>query len=241
MKEFESTLFPKQLLLKENLKPTFILLLAPLLVTTYKYYGTKAFYDAKLADLFVWMNNPDFTGAAFSFLSSLILFGIIPLLAIKFVFKEKLGNYGLQIGDWRFGLLAVAVMAPVMIALTYPSAKDPQFIAEYPLFKGAGASSEIFIAHAFLYLIYYIGYEIFMRGFIQFGLRDKFGDWYAVLIQTAISCVFHIGKPDGEIYSSVLGGLIWGIVAFRSRSLLYVLVVHWLLGISLDYFICFAG
>jgi len=37
----------------------------------------------------------------------------------------------------------------------------------------------------------------------------------------------------------VLGGLLWGMVVFRSRSLLYVLLVHWLLGVSLDYFICF--
>jgi membrane protease YdiL (CAAX protease family) len=240
MKEFESTVFPKQLLAKENLKPTIILLLAPILVTTWKYYGTKAFYLAHLASSFVWMNDPEWTGAVFSFLTGLILFGFVPLLVIKLVFKEKLSSYGVQIGDWKFGLIAAAIMAPVMIALTYPSAKDPQFLAEYPLFKGAGASAGVFIQHSLLYLTYYIGYEMFMRGFIQFGLRDKFGDWYAILIQTAVSCIFHIGKPDSEIYSSILGGLVWGIVVFRSRSLFYVLLVHWLLGISLDYFICFA-
>jgi membrane protease YdiL (CAAX protease family) len=239
MKEFESTLFPRQLLTAENKKPTLILLLAPLLVTTWKYYGTKVFYLAPLASSFVWMNDPDWTGAVFSFLTGLLLFGIVPFLVIKFIFKEKLSDYGVQIGDWKFGLMAAAVMAPVMIALTYPSAKDPQFLAEYPLFKGAGSSASAFLQHSLLYLFYYIGYELFMRGFIQFGLRKQFGDWYAILIQTAISCIFHIGKPDGEIYSSILGGLIWGIVVFRSRSLFYVLLVHWLLGISLDYFICF--
>ena len=239
MKEFESTLFPKQLFTGENKKPTIILLLAPILVTTWKYFGTKAFYLAHLTSSFVWMNNPDWTGAVYSFLTGLLLFGLVPSLTITLVFREKLSAYGVQLGDWKFGLLAVGVMAPVMIALTYPSSHDPQFLAEYPLFKGAGVSAAAFLQHSMLYLLYYIGYELFMRGFIQFGLREQFGDWYAILIQTSISCIFHIGKPDGEIYSSILGGLIWGIVAFRSRSLLYVLLVHWLLGISLDYFICF--
>ncbi len=239
MKEFESTLFPKQLFTSVNKKPTIILLLAPILVTTWKYYGTKAFYLAHLTSSFVWMNNPDWTGAVYSFLTGLLLFGLVPSLTITLVFREKLSAYGVQLGDWKFGLLAVGVMAPVMIALTYPSSHDPQFLAEYPLFKGAGVSAAAFLQHSMLYLLYYIGYELFMRGFIQFGLREQFGDWYAILIQTSISCIFHIGKPDGEIYSSILGGLIWGIVAFRSRSLLYVLLVHWLLGISLDYFICF--
>lgn len=239
MKEFESTLFPRQLFIGENKKPTIILLLAPVLVTTWKYYGTKSFYLSHLTSMFVWQNNPDWTGAVYSFLTGLLLFGFVPFLIIKFIFNEKLADYGVQVGDWRFGLLAATIMAPVMIALTYPSAKDPQFLAEYPLFKGAGISAGAFIQHAMLYLLYYVGYELFMRGFIQFGLRKQFGDWYAILIQTSISCIFHIGKPDGEIYSSILGGLIWGIVVFRSRSLFYVLLVHWLLGVSLDYFICF--
>ena len=237
---FERSLSLSGLFTGENKKPTIILLLAPILVTTWKYYGTKAFYLAHFTSTFVWMNNTDWTGAVFSFFSGLLLFGVVPLLVIKLVFKEKLSAFGVQIGDWKFGLLAFAIMAPVMIALTYPSAKDPQFLAEYPLFKGAGASAGAFVQHAFLYLTYYIGYELFMRGFIQFGLRDTLGDWYAILIQTSISCIFHIDKPSGEIYSSILGGLIWGIVVFRSRSLFYVLLVHWLLGVSLDYFICFA-
>jgi len=239
MNRFENSLSLSGLFSGENKKPTIILLLAPLIVTTWKYYGTKAYYLANLSSSFVFYNDLDWTGAVFSFFSGLLLFGLLPLLCIKFVFREKLALYGLQIGDWRFGLLAVAVMAPVMIALTYPSSRDPQFLSQYPLFKGAGVSAGAFIQHAFLYLAYYIGYEIFMRGFIQLGLREKFGDWHAILIQTAISCIFHIGKPDGEIYSSILGGLIWGIVVFRSRSLWYVLLVHWLLGVSLDYFICF--
>jgi membrane protease YdiL (CAAX protease family) len=239
MNRFENSLSFSGLFSCENKKSTIILLLTPILATTWKYYGTKAFYLAHLASSFVFFNDADWTGAVFSFFSGLILFGVLPVLCIKLVFREKLASYGLQIGDWKFGLLAAAMMAPVMIALTYPSSKDPQFLAEYPLFHGAGASIAAFIQHSFLYLTYYIGYEIFMRGFIQFGLREKFGDWHAILIQTAISCLFHIGKPDGEIYSSILGGLIWGIVVFRSRSLWYVLLVHWLLGISLDYFICF--
>lgn len=238
MNRFDSSLSLQGLFSGENKKTSLILLISPVLIITWKYYGTKAFY---LAHLTAWsvFNNPDWTGATYSFFTGLVLFGLVPILIIKFVFHEPLSLYGVQRGDWKFGLLAVAVMAPVMIALTYPSAKDPEFLAEYPLFKGAGASAMIFSSHALLYLTYYLGYEMLMRGFIQFGLRSQLGDWNAILVQTAISSLFHIGKPSGEIYSSIIGGIIWGIVVFRSRSLWYVLAVHWLLGVSLDFFICF--
>jgi len=238
MNRFDSSLSLNGLFSGENKKSTLILLVAPVLIITWKYYGTKAFYAAHLT-AWTLFNNPDWTGATYSFFTGLLLFGLIPILIIKMVFHEPLSKYGVQIGDWKFGWLAVAVMAPVMIALTYPSASNPQFLAEYPLFKGAGASAGIFAAHSVLYLTYYLGYEMLVRGFIQFGLRDQLGDWNAILVQTAVSSLFHIGKPDGEIFSSIIGGLIWGTVVFRSRSLLYVLLVHWLLGVSLDFFICF--
>jgi membrane protease YdiL (CAAX protease family) len=239
MNRFDLSLSLKGLFSGDYRKSTLILLVAPVLIVVWKYYGTKAFYIAHLTS-YALFNNPDWTGAIYSFFTGLVLFGLVPILIIKFVFHEPLSKYGVQIGDWKFGWLAAAVMAPVMIALTYPSANNPQFLAQYPLFNGAGASAGIFAGYSILYLTYYLGYEMLMRGFIQFGLREQLGDWNAILVQTAISTLFHIGKPDGEIFSAMLGGLIWGIVVFRSRSLLYVLVVHWLLGVLLDFFICFA-
>lgn len=223
----------------EHKKPTIILLLAPLIITTWKYFGTKQFYLSKLTDTFIWFNNPELTAEYYTFLCAFVLMGIVPLAVVKFVFDEPWRNYGLQIGDWKFGWKAFAVMAPVMILSTIPSAKMPEFVAEYPLYKGAGLSAMKFFNHASSYLLFYIGWEIFFRGFVQFGLRPSMGEWNAILVQAALSCIAHIGKPTGEIYISILGALVWGVVTFRSRSILYVLLVHWLLGVSLDYFICF--
>lgn len=219
-------------------KSLIILLLTTLLIVTWKYYGTPAFYNAVLVPAFGWKED-SFFAALFSFLSAFVLFGVLPVLVIRIGFHESLRDYGVTIGDWKFGLLAFLVMAPVMILLTYPSASNPEFLAEYPLNRSAGASASAFALHVILYAFYYAGYEMLMRGFLQCGLRGIVGDWNSVLVQTAISCLFHIGKPTGEIYSSILGGLLWGFVVLRTRSLLYVLLVHWLLGVSLDYFICF--
>ena len=239
MNRFDSSLSLKGLFSGENRKPAVILLYAPLAVLTWKTFGTKAFYLTHWAAVGPG-RNPDWEGAIYSHVAALVLLGIIPALLIKLVFRETLAGYGVRLGDQRFGWRALAVMAPVVMLLAYPAASDPQFLAEYPLVRGAGASAAAFILHALLYLVYYASYEMFMRGFIQFGLRERFGDWHAILVQVALSALFHIGKPDGEAFSSVLGGLVWGLVVFRSRSLLYVLLTHWLLGVSLDFFICFA-
>ena len=220
-------------------KPTVILLLTPFVLTTWKYFGTKGFYLSDLASRFVLFDDPQRTAELYTFFSAFMLFGLLPLAVIRFVFKEKISSYGLQIGDWRFGLKAFLVLAPVFVIASYSSINNPDFLAEYPLFKGASASPSMFLSHALAYLLFYIGWEIYFRGFMQFGLRQSLGDWQSILVQTALSCIIHIGKPAGEIYGSIIGALVWGIIAFRARSLLFIILLHWLLGVSLDFFICY--
>lgn len=239
MNRFENSLSLQGLFSGDNRKPTFILLLTPFLLTTFKYYGSKNFYLNQLSASFILFGNAELTAEYYAFASSFVLLGIIPLMIIKFVFKESLASCGLQIGDWTFGLKAFLVLAPIMILSTYPSSRMPQFLEEYPLYKGAGLNAMTFFNHALSYLFFYIGWEIFFRGFMQFSLREKLGDWFSILTQVLASCLLHIGKPDGEIYASIVGGIVWGIVAFRARSIVYIILMHWLLGVSLDFFICF--
>ena len=240
MNSFEKFFSLPELFSKENRKPVIILLLAPLVLTTWKYYGSKSYYLAHLSSNLVIFNSAAMTAEWYNYLSAFVLLGVLSVAVIKFVFKESLTDYGLQIGDWKFWIPAVLVVGAVMVGLSYPSSKDPQYIAEYPLYKGAGSSIQMFAVHAFAYLIFYLGWEIFFRGFMQFGLTERFGVWGAILVQVALSCIVHIGKPDSEIYSSILGGLVWGIMVYRSKSIWPSITTHWILGISLDYFICFS-
>ncbi len=216
-----------------------ILLLAPIILTTFKYYGTKAFYLSSLAGRFAWLQNSSHAAELYHFLAAFVLLGLVPALIVRLVFREPLSAYGLQVGDFRFGVKALLVLAPISVAVTYPNARGAEFLAEYPFDEGAGASPWTFLSHAATYLLYYAGWEFFFRGFMLFGLRSRCGDANAILIQTLASCLVHIGKPTGEIYGSILAGALWGTIVLRTRSLWAALIIHWLLGVSLDFFICY--
>jgi membrane protease YdiL (CAAX protease family) len=234
---FENSLALRQLLAPEYRKPTAVLLIATFLSVSFKIYGSKSFYFKSLSSSLVVAGDAQFTAALFVFASAFFLLGVVPFLVVKLVFGEPLSAYGVRIGDFAFSCKAVAVIAPVMILLAYSSASLPEFRAEYPLNPLAGESTRQFLQHAVLYLFFFLGWEFCFRGFVQFGLRDAMGDWNAILVQTSLSCLLHIGKPSGEIYGSIVGALVWGIVAFRSRSLLSPILTHWVLGLSLDFFI----
>jgi membrane protease YdiL (CAAX protease family) len=221
-----------------RLKPTLILLWAPFVLTTWRYYGTKAFYLSSFSTRFAFRGDPALTAELYAFGSSFVLFGLLSLLIIKTVFGESAVEYGLALGDWRFGVKALLLLTPLMVLLAYPSARQTAFLAEYPLNPGACRSVPAFLGHAAAYLLYYFGFEILFRGLVQNGLRDTLGGWTAILVQTGLSTLVHIGKPAGEIYGAILGGVVFGFVALRSRSLLYVILIHWALGVALDLFIC---
>lgn len=234
---FDRSLGLKRLLEPQYMKPAIVVLVATLVSVTFKIYGSKAFYLETLSSTVAFAGTVQESAALYVFASSCVLLGLVPMLVVTLLFREPLSTYGIQLGDARFGWRAVAIVAPVMIVLAYPSASMSDFRAEYPINPLAGESTVRFLEHAFFYLFFYLGWEFCFRGFVQFGLRSSMGDWNAILVQTALSCVLHIGKPAGEIYSSILGALVWGVVAFRSRSLLYPLLIHWVLGLSLDFFI----
>jgi membrane protease YdiL (CAAX protease family) len=223
---------------RETLKVTTILLWAPVALTTWRYYGGKAFYLQHLAASLAIGGSASRTAELYTFLTAFLLLGLVSLLIIRLGFHEPLAGYGLRLGEWRFGLKVVAVLGPVLVLLALLSSRNSQFLAEYPLDPGACASVAMFTFHAAAYLVYYTGFEIFFRGFVQQGLAPRFGVWPAILVQTALSCLVHIGKPDAEIYGAILGGVVFGIVAARSRSLLWVILIHWLLGVALDLAIC---
>ena len=222
----------------ESRKATLILLWAPTVIVTWRTFGSLAYYRQHLSAGFAIAGNPSMTAELYTSLAAFLLFGLLSLALIRVGFRERIGDYGLRLGDWRFGLKALAWLGPAMALLSVASSRNAQFVAEYPLDATACGSVPAFLRHAAAYLVYYVGFEIFFRGFLQQGLTPRLGVWPAILVQTALSCLIHIGKPTGEVYGSIAGGLVFGLVAARSRSLLWVVLLHFILGITLDLAIC---
>lgn len=232
-----TTAWVRDLLGRTDRKTTIVLLAATLLGILFRYFGSKPFYFHGVASSFVLDGNRELTAGLYHFGSAFVLFGLVPALIVTLVFREPLAKWGVQAGDLSWGWKAFAVLTPAMIGLSFFASRDPEFLAEYPLNRAAAGGPLAFAIHAAAYLAFYVGWEFGFRGFVQFGLRDQLGDWNAILVQTLTSSLLHVGKPFEETAGAVLGGLVWGVVAFRSRSLLVPLLTHWLLGLSLDLFI----
>lgn len=217
-----------------------ILLSAPLLLTFYYYYGSAKSvcgYFPALADA----AEKDFYAHIGQFLSFFLLTFIIPLIFIKWRLKKPLRRFGLSAGDRKFGFGFVIVALPLLVVpLIYLGSGMPDIQAEYPLAKILLQRHDLIFWYEAAYVVfYYIAWEFFFRGFLLFGLKQRFGAMNAVLIQTISSCLIHLGKPDGEILGSIVIGIVFGALALRTRSIWYVFILHAAIGVSTDLFVIF--
>jgi membrane protease YdiL (CAAX protease family) len=215
-----------------------ILLSIPVLLTLYRYYGSTEFFDKILVPLFQGNVSAPLLSVLFFFFSSFFFLFAVPIFIITVVLKERLGQYGLGWGDKKVGFALMGVLFPlVAVFLLLPASRLPAFLSEYPLFRQAGERISILILYELCYGFYYLAWEFFFRGYMLFGMKDIVGSGNSILIQTIPSTLMHIGKPDGEIWASILAGLVFGAIALRTRSILYVFLLHWCIGVTLDVFI----
>jgi len=230
MKEYMKTLGLQSLLKEIELEPTIILIMSALLLSVHRLFGSIEFSRG------VFDTWSGLESSLFMFGAAFVLLGLIPLATIVCVFRKHPAEYGLQVGNWRLGLQTNFILIPVIaLALLYPASQTPEMRSFYPFAKEAIDSPLAFMMLEIPRgLFFYTAWEFFFRGFMLFGLRRYVGDWLAICIQVIPQCLWHIGMPTGEILSSIAGGILFGIIALRTNSIFWPLLLHYVIGLGLD-------
>ncbi len=224
---------------KEDIHYYVMLLSAPVLLTLYRYHGYPEYFFQYFPQ-YAHAPEGDLYARIWQFGVFFFLMFVIPVLYIKGVMKASLKDFGWGLGDIKYGSKWLITIPLLVVPLIYISSKMPDVRAEYPLAKSLLTDqSHLFVYELLYILLYYVAWEFFFRGFLLFGLKEKFGAFNAVLIQTISSCLVHIDKPEGEIIGSIFIGILFGLIALRSRSIWYVFLLHISIGVLTDLFIIY--
>jgi membrane protease YdiL (CAAX protease family) len=175
-------------------------------------------------------------GGLTSFLLAFAILGIVPLLLTRWIFDRAPREFGLTLGSVREGLAWLAVGVPIAVVLGWLSADQPGLAAVYPLGTPTLAMGA-FTAHAIGYLLYYVGFEYHFRGFLLLGLERYLGGWVANFLQAGIVTLAHLGKPSIELAVAYPASVLFGWIVLRTRSIWYVVAIHWAAGVALDFFL----
>jgi hypothetical protein len=148
-----------------------------------------------------------------------VLFGMIPFAVVILAFSDSPRRYGLTLGDWRWGTLLVVVGCIVMTPIVLWFATLPEAQAYY------GPSAGTVGQTATTYAIELIAAEFAFRGFLMLTLVRVVGP-IGVLIAAWPFVFAHLGKPELELFSTLGGGLVYGWLAWRTRSIVWGAIGH---------------
>ena len=146
---------------------------------------------------------------------------------------------GLTTGNSRRGLVILAAGCPLALLAAWIGSRQPQLAGFYPYAKSICNRPGRFIFFEACYLIgYYAAWEFLYRGLLFFPLLAATNLPTALALQTIISTLHHLGHPPSEIAAALTGGIAFGLIAYGTGSFIYTFVLHALIGMGNDFFIC---
>jgi membrane protease YdiL (CAAX protease family) len=190
-----------------------------------------------------------------AFGTGFLLLVVVPCLLIRFVFHEKIADYGLGLprrGTWKFALISSALFGAVMLPAIVLTSRDPVMRATYPFYRNFAGTTQ-FLVYEAGYFVFFLVIEFIFRGYLLLGLNriyDRqvgsgpsgesgplvFGN-YAILLSMLSYTAWHLGKPIPEQFGTLFFGLATGAIVLVTRSIWPIVVVHFALNVLLDYLI----
>lgn len=159
--------------------------------------------------------------------TQIVCYLIVPLVFVALT-RGSLVDIGWRLrgssSHWKvyFGLFAVAV--PFVVLASFSS----DFQLRYPLYDIAvgqtGVWGDLAVWWPF-YFAQFVAVESFFRGFLVLGLAPRFGS-SAILIATVPYLMIHFVKPPAEALASIVGGIVMGTLALRTRSVWWGIGLH---------------
>ncbi len=198
-----------------------------------RYHGGRGAFRRVIGDRLMEWPLAEIHPHLYWFGASFLLYGLIPLIIVLLLPREKLSEYGLGLGDWRFGLYLAAIFFVVMVPAVVVVSRLSDFATTYPLARGALNSWTHFGVYQGGYALYFVGWEFLFRGFLLFGMYKRIGN-HAIWVQLIPFVIMHAGKPELEAYGSIIAGIALAMLAIRTRSFWYGALLHAAVATTMD-------
>ena len=152
-------------------------------------------------------------------LERLVIFFGVPLGLVALAFRDDPRRYGLTLGDAPVGAVLAVVGAVLMTPIVLWSATLPDVRDYYAV--SAGPAGEVVAIN----IVDLVAAEFLYRGFLMFTLVRAVGP-VGVLVAVMPFAFSHLVKPVLELLSTLVGGLAYGWLAWRTRSIVWGSIAH---------------
>lgn len=135
-------------------------------------------------------------------------------------------SIGLGLPDLGRALLGCGLILLLALPAVFAAARKPDFIDHYPPIRSAHWPPRRKALNALTWSVYLVGYELFFRGVLLFGLAARVDAWLAIALTTVIYVLAHLPKPGRETAGTVPMGVVFAAVTLWSGSIWAAVLGH---------------
>jgi membrane protease YdiL (CAAX protease family) len=162
---------------------------------------------------------------------------LVPLLVVRFALRRSAADYGLRRPGRVEGAVAALAGWLAVMPLVWVLSRRPEFQAFYPSPAFPPARQHAF-GLAVLWLLHHgpqlLATEFLYRGFVLQPLARAFGIAVALAATTVPYVALHATKPGLELIEALWAGVVFGAIAWRTRSIWPAFLAHWAVAVSMD-------
>jgi len=189
----------------------------------------------RLHDAMLVSTNRDFNQLVFWAIVMILTYVIPPVLVIRFVFRERIRDYGLRIKGMsahvRVYFVLFGIAFPLLVAASYSSSFQEKYPFYHPV-AGHALGPNLYWWWL-LYWCQFVALEFFFRGFMVRGLAPRLG-WAAIFAMVVPYNMLHYGKPMPEALAAIVGGIVLGTLAMKTKSIWLGASLHISIALTMD-------
>jgi membrane protease YdiL (CAAX protease family) len=165
-------------------------------------------------------------------LIGVFFFGVLPVLAVLFVFQRPFSQYGLNLDNIPANLMWIGILSPVVVLLNYINARKPGNLEMYPQIRKKKWTRGLVVLSAVSWTAYLVAYEYMFRSFLLFSCYYAFGATMAIVINTSLYSLTHVPKGFKEAIGAIPLGIILCILTLKTGNIWIAFIVHVVMALS---------
>ncbi len=181
----------------------------------------------QLGDAFFESDDRRFNGLIFWASMQILSYVVLPSLLIRLVFRRSLADYGLGLRPSRDDVAPYLVLLAIAAPFVAVASTTAAFQAKYP-FLDLAVNQPLWPQMYVWWLLYaaqFVALEFFFRGFLIHGLVRSTG-MLAVPIMVVPYTMLHFDKPGIEAVAAIVGGLVLGTLALKTKTVWWGALLH---------------
>lgn len=162
-----------------------------------------------------------------------ICLGLLPLI-MSIQFGNPFLIFGLGLPTHPYLIWWTIIPSILLIGGSIIRSSKRIDLSYYPEVRQSQWSTRQRLMNSLFWMIYLLGYEYGLRGFLFFSMITSYGVFHSIILNSVIYSLIHIFKGPKEAFGAFFLGILFAYITYYTQSIWIVFIIHAMMAIIND-------